>query len=225
MAIRFYDDALIAKFKRWLPEESNVRILDPDETKKLFELKAEDNNDQPITLPFIALSRNNDVELLLNIKNERSFSGLKLFSIENKSDSTTATAQWNYIPIKLVYRLDIYAKTAEDAEEYLRNFLFKLINNPTLIMGIPYNNLMLQHHFNIRVQNQVSETSSIGERLFNGQFHRWTIPFEIQDAFLFNIPYRKNWTLDGITLETYENTKYPPETKHVEWVYRKEDYK
>ena len=68
--------------------------------------------------------------------------------------------------------MDIYAKTEEDCQEYLRNFLFKLINNPVMIIGIPYNNLELEHKVNIRVLNNVSDTSAIGERLFSGQFHR-----------------------------------------------------
>jgi hypothetical protein len=31
--------------------------------------------------------------------------------------------------------------------------------------------------------------------LFVGQFTRWTIQMEIQDAFLYNVPYRKNWKI------------------------------
>ena len=61
-----------------MPESSSLRILGPEETKKLFEIIADDNNDRPIELPFVALSRNNDIELLLNIKNSRSFDGLRL---------------------------------------------------------------------------------------------------------------------------------------------------
>ena len=41
----------------------------------------------------------------------------------------------------------------------------------------------------------ISDTSDITERLFPGQFTRWTIQLEIQDAFLYDIPYRRNWKL------------------------------
>jgi hypothetical protein len=41
----------------------------------------------------------------------------------------------------------------------------------------------------------VSDNSSISERIFSGQFSRWTIQFEVHDAFLFSIPYKKTWTL------------------------------
>ena len=79
MAVRYYDDALIYKLKKWIPENTNLRVLKPDESKRLFELTAEDTKDKPLTLPFIALSRNPDLELSLNIKNSRSYDGLKIY--------------------------------------------------------------------------------------------------------------------------------------------------
>ena len=54
MAIRYYDDVLAAKLKRWNPA-SDLRVLKPNEVKRLFSLSAEDTKDKPLTLPFIAL--------------------------------------------------------------------------------------------------------------------------------------------------------------------------
>lgn len=190
MSCRYYDDIIIAKLLKWIPENSNLRVLRPEETKKLFELTANDNADKAFKLPFIALSRDNDIELLSNVKNSRSFDGLKLLGNDQISKQTL---QLNVIPISLQYQLDIYTKRYDDGDEYLRNFLFKLINNPKLIIDIPYNGVNIQHTANIRVLSNVSDTSAISERLFSGQFTRWTIQFQIQDAFLFSIPYRQNW--------------------------------
>jgi hypothetical protein len=41
-------------------------------------LRADDKRDAPLQLPMIALSRSNDLELILNIKNSRSYDGLKI---------------------------------------------------------------------------------------------------------------------------------------------------
>lgn len=191
MAINYYDDALILKLKKWVPEESNLRILKPDESKRLFELTADDNKDNAFKLPLIALSRSNDIELLSTTKQPKSYDGLKL----SGSKDNDAVLQFNVIPIKLNYQLDIYTKTYEEGDEYLRNFLFKLINNPVIKIEIPYNGVYVQHIANIRIQPTVSDTSAISERIFSGQFTRWTIQLEIMDAFLFSIPYRKNWKL------------------------------
>ena len=66
MAVRYYDDVLAAKLKRWNPS-SELRVLKPNETKRFFELSAEDSNDAPITLPCVTLARNNDIELSIKL--------------------------------------------------------------------------------------------------------------------------------------------------------------
>ena len=189
MALRYYDDVVAAKIKYWMPDDNTLRVLKPDETKRLFETYADDKKDTPVKLPLIALSRSPDLELLLNIKNPRSFDGLKLEQTQKN------TRQLNVIPVKLLYQMDIYTKTFEEADEYLRQYLFKLINNPKIHIDIPYNNTTYSHVAYIRVLSNVSDTSNISERIFSGQFTRWTIQFEIQDAFFFSIPYRNNWRL------------------------------
>lgn len=220
MSVSFYDEAIVYKLKKWMPEQTNLRIYSPNETKKLFSIMADDTNDQPIKLPFISLARNNEIELTLNIKNLRSFDSY----IVNSDNRNRTVTQWNVIPIKLVYQMDIFTKTVEDGEEYLRNFLFKIINNPSMSITIPYNNMMINHVVNIRVLSNVADTSDISERLFSGQFHRWTIQFELQDAFLFNLPTKKGWMIDGVILETYKDETYNPKDKEVEWELNLEDF-
>ena len=199
MAIRYYDDALTIKLKKWIPDNSNLRVLKPDETTRLFETTADDDKDRNIKLPLIALSRSTDIELLLNIKAPTSYDGLKIL----KTPDNMASAQFNIIPIKVNYQIDIYTKTYEEGDEYVRSFLFKLVNNPVIKITIPYNNMNIEHIANIRVLNNVSDTSNISERIFSGQFTRWTIQLELQDGFLFSIPYKTNWrfyTDDGVEL-------------------------
>lgn len=202
MAIRYYDDALAIKLKKWIPDNSKLRILKPNESKRLFETTADDNNDKPLKLPLIALSRSNDIELLLNVKNQRSYDGIKLLN----GDANNPALLLNIIPIRVEYQLDIYTKTYTEGDEYLRNFLFKLINNPALVIDIPYNNTEIKHIANIRVLSTVSDSSDISERLFSGQFTRWTIQLEMQDAFLFSLPYKQNWRFDGFVIENDDYT-------------------
>lgn len=187
MAIRYYDDAIVAKIQKWLPTASKLRVLKPDESNRFYKLTADDNKDAKFKLPLIALSRSNDLPLLSNIKQSKSFDGLKIHSDE------AVTVHLNIIPVLPSYQLDIYTKTADEGDEYIRNFLFKLINNPKIIIEIPYNDLKIKHVANIRILDTVSDTSNISEHLFPGQFTRWTIQMEVHDAFLFSIPYKNNW--------------------------------
>jgi len=210
MACRYYDDLIVAKLNKWLPNNSQMHILKPDESKRFFELTAEENNDEKFKLPLIAVSRNNDIDIDLTIKNPKSFDGLKIYQDNDK------TVQFNVIPIRLQYQMDIYTKTYEECDEYVRQFLFKLINNPVIKIEIPYNDAHIEHIANIRVLSPVSDTSSISERLFSGQFTRFTIQFEIQDAFLFSIPYKNNWILDGVSLDVAEKISESGEVEDID---------
>jgi hypothetical protein len=207
MAISYYDDAVTAKIKGWLADNSTLRVLNPDETNRAITLHAEDSGDMPLQLPLLTISRNKELEITNAIKQNKSFDGLII-----KKDMTNATTvHMNVIPVKTLYQLDIYTKRQLEADEYVRQFLFKLINNPQIIVEIPYNNYLVKHTANLRVLNSVSDTSDIPNHLFPGQFYRWTIQLELQDGFLFSIPYKKNWRFIGVELDTCNRIEDPQE--------------
>ena len=193
MAIGYYDDAVTQKIKSWLADTSQLRVLAPEESNRLIQLQAEDSNDKPLTLPLVAISRNKDLEIESTIKQNKSFDGL----IIGKDEKTATTIHLNVIPIKTTYQLDIYTKKRIEGDEYVRQYLFKLINNPQIIIEIPYNNYLVKHTANLRVLNTVSDTSDIPTHIFPGQFYKWTIQLELQDGFLFSIPQKKNWRFIG----------------------------
>lgn len=207
MAISYYDDAVTAKIKGWVADNSNLRVLNPDETKRVIELHAEDSEDQPLKLPLMTISRNKEIEIANAIKQNKSFDGLVI----DTDTTNAATVHMNVIPVKTLYQLDIYTKKQLEADEYVRQFLFKLINNPQIIVEIPYNNYIIKHTANLRVLNSVSDTSDIPNHLFPGQFYRWTIQLELQDGFLFSIPYKKNWKFGGAGLYLCDKIEDPEE--------------
>jgi len=208
MAISYYDEAITQKIKGWLADSSKLRVLSPDESNRLIQLNAEDTNDKPLKLPLIAISRNKDIEIESAIKQNKSFDGLVL-----DSDSDTATAvHLNVIPIKTTYQLDIYTKKRIEADEYIRQYLFKLINNPQIIIEVPYNDkYAVRHTANLRVLSTVSDTSDIATHLFAGQFYKWTIQLELQDGFLFSIPQKRGWKLIGVEVTTADKIQDPQE--------------
>ena len=207
MAIGYYDDAVTHKIKSWLADSTKLRVLAPDESNRLIQLNAEDSNDEPLKLPLIAISRNKDLEIESTIKQNKSFDGL----IIGKDTVGATTVHLNVIPIKTTYQLDIYTKKRIEADEYVRQYLFKLINNPQIIIEIPYNNYIVKHTANLRVLNTVSDTSDIPTHVFAGQFYKWTIQLELQDGFLFSIPQKKNWRFIGYDLATVDKIIDPTE--------------
>lgn len=205
MAINYYDEAVTQKIKGWLADNTKLRVLSPDESTKLIQLTAEDYEDKPLKLPLIAISRNKDIEIESAIKQNKSFDGLV---IDHDTKAAT-TVHMNVIPIKTTYQLDIYTKKRIEADEYVRQYLFKLINNPQIIIEIPYNNFIIRHTANLRVLNTVSDTSDIPTHIFSGQFYKWTIQLELQDGFLFSIPQKQGWKLIGIEVAAADKISDP----------------
>ena len=191
MAIDYYDEAVTQKIKNWLADNSTMRVLSPDESNRLIQLTAEDSGDKPLNLPVIAISRNKDIELLSTIKQNKSFDGLVI-----KSDmAKNSVVHFNVLPIKTTYQIDFYTKTRAEVDEYVRQYLFKLINNPQIIIKIHYNNYIVEHTANLRVLNTISDTSDISTHIFPGQFYKWTIQLELHDGFLFSLPNKATWSI------------------------------
>ena len=205
MAISYYDEAVTHKIKSWVADSSKLRVLSPDENTRLIQMAAEDSNDKPLKLPLIAISRNKDLEITSTIKQNKSFDGLVI----DQDNITAETVHLNVIPVKTTYQLDIYTKKRIEADEYVRQFLFKLINNPQIIVEIPYSNYRVRHTANLRVLDTVSDTSDISTHIFPGQFYKWTIQLELQDGFLFSIPQKGGWKLIGIEVTAADKITDP----------------
>ena len=205
MAIRLYDEALTRKIQDWITAP-NLRVLKPDEVMRLRQLGNNDNDDEPMKLPTIALSRTTDFTILQNNRKPMSYDGLMLDANKDKS------LQLNAIPITLTYQLDIYTAGYAEGDEYLRNFIFNFVNDPSLTITIPYNNINIKHNSSIELDATVSDNSDIPERLFPGQFTRWTLRFDIVGAYLFSLPYVENVSISDYDLEVRQNSnKYEKE--------------
>ena len=146
MAIRYYDDLLITKLQRWIPEASTLRVLHPDESKKLFELTADDSNDQALKLPLISLARKDELELLTTIKQPKSYDGLRILPPEQQIDFTRlkgkdyekalasipdSTPIFNVIPIYVDTPMGklVTEKVYKRSEEFFNDDMFKNIDD------------------------------------------------------------------------------------------------
>lgn len=205
MAVRFYDEALWDKIQRWI-RDPNMTILKPNETSRLFQLRSDQNNDKPLTLPLIALSRDTSITLDIPHKRNLSFNGVILDQTREK------TVQLNAIPLGLNYQLDIYTKRYDEGDEYLRNFIFNFVNHPQMKITLPYNGAEIDHICYVRLEGTATDNSDIGEKLFADEFTRWTLQLRIDDAYLFSIPIKDNIILTGAEVLTRDT-----ETNELEY--------
>ncbi len=190
MAVRYYDEALLEKIKKWV-KDPNMTITGPDETRRLFQYLGDINDDKPLKLPIIALRRLTPVKILSTNKKPLTYDGWRKNNNGEKGD------QLNAIPIEINYQLDIYTRYMAEADEYIRNFIFQIINHPKLSIEIPYNNAKIMHDSNIRLSENIDDNSGIPERLIEGQFTRLTLSINIDDAYLFDYRIKDNWKVES----------------------------
>lgn len=194
MAIRYYDEAIVNKLKKWI-KDPKLKIIKPDESTRLFEMKADENSDKPLTLPLISIARDKNIEILNTQKHSKTFDGFT----HSKNESVAIPI--NVVPIRLSYQIDIYTRFMAEADEYIRNFVFNFINYPKIEITLPYNDVNIKHESNILLQSDISDNSDIKEHLFPDQFTRFTLKIVVDDAYLFSLPVQDVSKLDFSQLD------------------------
>lgn len=178
MSFYLYDKAFGDKIKSWVLDK-DMKIFYPDETKRFFQQIADDNQDK-ISLPLIAISRDRNIDIKLKNRRYAQQTGKTFKYTEDNADHL------NQIPIILRYQIDIYTRYREEADEYVRNFIFNIINYPTLMVEIPYYECGLKQKSFMELEDTIRDNSDIPERLVPGQFTRMTIGVVLRDAQLFS---------------------------------------
>ena len=194
MSLTLYDKAITEKIKAWILDPKMV-VLSPDETTRMFEWKADINEDKPIQLPFITIKRNRDVTIR-DPGNKALTRAGKVFNNEKG-----VSDHLNAIPISISYVINIYTRYLEQADEYVRSFVFNFINYPGIVIKIPYNDSSLEYTSFLTLQDTITDNSDIPERLVPGQFSRLTLNISLNDAYLFSYNRRRVPQISGVQIE------------------------
>lgn len=130
MSVTLYDEALIKKINSWVGD-SRLKVMSYDDFNSSIAVTADETGDKPIELPLILITRSGFTIANTN-RTQRSSYGLTIEANLNKNE-------WvNVIPIDLSYQVDIYTRYMKEANEYVRNMIFNIVNFPRLTIELPY---------------------------------------------------------------------------------------
>lgn len=191
MATYLYDEALVNKIKAWT-QHTDIHVYGPGETSRLFETLSDVNNDEPIKLPLISISRPGGFTVTNPNKQPLSFDGI------TKEASYQKSLMINAIPIEISYQIDVYTRYQKEADEFVRNLIFNIINFPVVTIKIPYNNADIEHDSSLQLQGEIEDNSDVPERIVSGQFYRYTLNVSLSDAYLWDIRVRDNVHVEDV---------------------------
>ena len=197
MSVSLYDNALFKKFSKWTAGTPPM-LTGVNETTRLFEVLSDKSNDRPIELPLIALSRPGGYTISNKSKRPLTFNGNTFQANELRG------AKVNVVPIEISYQIDVYARYMEEADEYARNLVFNIINYPKLTIELPYESLGIKHDANIRLISEIDDNSDIPQRIIPGQFTRFTLGINIDDAYLFDVRIQDNISISDTYITVAE---------------------
>ena len=128
MSVALYDEALNEKIKYWIGGAKGLQFYTTDETRRLFEVVADNNNDKPIQLPLIAIARKPGYILNEKTKQPRTYAGVRT------SASSNANITLMTIPITIEYQIDIYSRYLTECDEITRNLIFNIIKSISCVV-------------------------------------------------------------------------------------------
>lgn len=190
MSAILYDNALINKLKKWT-EKTDVQIYGPQDQYRIFQINADKNNDKSFKLPAIVLSRNG-YSIDNTSKRPMVWDGKKIEANENR------VKQINAIPIILEYNIEVYARYYDEADSYMREIIFNVINYPRVDIEIPYLGFNTIHASNIRISsNNIEDNKQGGLLSFNDQICSLKLQINIDDAYLWDSRVKTTVSIEG----------------------------
>lgn len=209
MAARYYDEALVKKLKYWTAN-TQVRIYNPQETRRLFEVIADETNDKPIQLPIICIRRLGGYQVKDVSRKPLSYSGKEIGRTEQK------VRQLNAIPIELRYQIDIYTRYYDEADEFVRNLVFNIINFPSLTACFDYLGEEIQHKSTIELSQEVEDNSDIPERFVAGNFTRLSLQLTVPNAYLWDVRIKDTSSIAGYEVEAEDYIQEETESEQLD---------
>jgi len=202
MSVYLYDEALVSKIKYWT-EKTKLHVFGVDEIRDLFQVIADENKDKPITLPILTITRPKGYTIINSNKQPTTYNGIRVIQGQETASMLAK------IPINIQYQFDVYTRFQKEADMYMRNLVFNIINYPTLSINIPYRDINFKHNANIRISSDVMDTSNNSVKLFNGQFTRLSVTVNIDDAYLWDLRVANNLSIEDANILYVRN---PDET-------------
>lgn len=176
-----YDEAIAKDIKASFTDEmgnSEVKVVDPAGAVDLLAQIQEDS----VRFPVVVLTR----DPVYSIDTQRTnFTRMHSGVLTVMDNETNQLYYEKAIPIRLKYNLTVLATTTVDADELVKELLFKYLQMYYLSIRLPYEaDRIIRFGISITAETDIQQTSSSFEYLSAGKLYQTVIPIVCEGCVL-----------------------------------------
>lgn len=194
MSVYAYDQSIVKSFESIFNKDISINVVE-----NLFDFKAFIHRDD-LRLPIINITRTN-----WSINNNRNhamkFTGAPVDTRVDEETGVVYIKGVRMMPININYQVDVFTDTRKENDLIMRELIFYLSTNTSLLVDIPYG-LNIQHIFNLILDDTIEDNSDIAAHPNRGRYFRQTIGMYIDNAYLWK-SYDEAQTELDFTFEMY----------------------
>lgn len=210
MSAYLYDEAIIADLRR-VVGDSRIQIIPVDRVYDVIPRLSDDK----ITLPLVSVTRTGWSVSASDTNHSAKYEGaLNGIYCEPHKYNDPTVQKVQFVDMRLDYSVDVWTKTRQENDEFIRELFWYYMVSPTLQVHVPYD-LDFDHNFNLYVSDDIEDNSDVVQHQFKGELFRQTINIYTDDAKLWKSSSRGPTTLhihfqaDKQTVEDAANDRRP----------------
>lgn len=176
MSAYLYDTAIVENL-RDIIGDSRISITPVDNVFNVIPYIDKDN----FTLPLLTLTRTSWRVDSDNVNHSAKYEGALSEVACDCRFHDVGVKRVQFVPMRISYALDVFTKTREENDEFVRELFWYYMTSPTLQIKVPYE-LDFDHNFNIFIEPEIEDNSDIAQHVNHGQYFRQTLSLYTDDA-------------------------------------------
>ena len=190
MSAYLYDEAIVESLRNVIGD-NRIQIVPMDRVYDIIPRL----NDDKLILPLVTLTRTSWSVNVSEANHAAKYEGAtaKIYQPSPKFD-TNRIQKFQFVPMRLDYSLDVWTRTRQENDEFIRELFWYFIISPTLQIKVPYA-LDFDHNFNVFISDDVEDNSDVAQHQLKGEYFRQTLHIYTDDAKLWKSSERNPTTV------------------------------
>lgn len=199
MSAYLYDEALVRNLREVIGDD-RITITPIDNVMNVIPRL----NDDTLTLPLVTLTRTSWSIQASEANHFNKYEGPIVKEEYSDRMDRFNIQRVQFVPMSISYAIDVWTKTRQENDEFIRELFWYYMTSPTLQITVPYT-LDIDHNFNVFLSNEIEDNSDIAQHVDRGEYFRQTLQLYTDDAKLWKSASRGPTYVDIHTVIDREN--------------------